>query len=157
MFDVGFWELALISIVALLFIGPQRLPGVIYQVGLWVGKARRMVSNARADFQRELREHNVADLGELKHHLEDAGGQFQDATRLVSQAETGLAPPSSIGAKPAKSQSRVRKKTTRGKKKKVATGKKVARKTTKVSKATTTSKATAKKSASGKKVAGRKK
>jgi sec-independent protein translocase protein TatB len=54
MFDVGFWELTLILIVALLVVGPERLPRVARSAGLWMGKMRRFVSTVRADIQREL-------------------------------------------------------------------------------------------------------
>jgi sec-independent protein translocase protein TatB len=55
MFDVGFWELLVIGIVALLVIGPERLPGVTRTVGAWVGKAKRFVSTVKADIDKELR------------------------------------------------------------------------------------------------------
>jgi sec-independent protein translocase protein TatB len=54
MFDVGFWELTVIAIVALLVVGPEKLPRVARSAGLWVGKARRFVSSVKADIDREL-------------------------------------------------------------------------------------------------------
>ncbi len=54
MFDIGFWELALIMVVALLVVGPERLPRLARTLGLWVGKARRFVSTVKADIDREL-------------------------------------------------------------------------------------------------------
>jgi sec-independent protein translocase protein TatB len=54
MFDVGFWELAIIGVVALLVIGPERLPKVARTVGMWLGRARRMVASVKADIDREL-------------------------------------------------------------------------------------------------------
>lgn len=56
MFDVSFVELLVIGVIALLVIGPERLPGVARTVGLWVGKARAMVMDVKADIDRELRE-----------------------------------------------------------------------------------------------------
>lgn len=55
MFDVGFWELMLIGVVALLVIGPQRLPAVARTVGLWVGRGKRMISSVKADIDQEIR------------------------------------------------------------------------------------------------------
>ena len=55
MFDVGFWELAVIMIVALLVIGPERLPRVARTVGLWLGRARSAFNSVKADIDRELR------------------------------------------------------------------------------------------------------
>jgi sec-independent protein translocase protein TatB len=54
MFDVGFWELLIIGVVALLVIGPERLPKVARTAGLWLGRARRFVSTVKADIDREL-------------------------------------------------------------------------------------------------------
>ena len=55
MFDIGFWELGLIMVVALLVIGPERLPGAARVVGMWLGRARRMFNTVKADIDRELR------------------------------------------------------------------------------------------------------
>lgn len=54
MFDISFWELALIGVVALLVFGPDKLPGVARSAGLWVGKARRFVNSVKQDIDREL-------------------------------------------------------------------------------------------------------
>ncbi len=54
MFDIGFWELTIIAVVALLVIGPERLPKVARTAGLWVGRARRFVSSVKADIDREI-------------------------------------------------------------------------------------------------------
>jgi sec-independent protein translocase protein TatB len=55
MFDIGFWELALIGVVALLVIGPERLPKVARTVGLWVGRMRGFVMTVKSDIDKELR------------------------------------------------------------------------------------------------------
>ncbi|MBI5461608.1 MAG: twin-arginine translocase subunit TatB [Gammaproteobacteria bacterium] len=54
MFDVGFSELVLILVVALVVVGPERLPKLARTAGLYLGRARRMVSVVKADVQREL-------------------------------------------------------------------------------------------------------
>jgi sec-independent protein translocase protein TatB len=54
MFDIGFAELLVIAVVALLVIGPERLPRVARTAGMWVGRARRFVSSVKADIDREL-------------------------------------------------------------------------------------------------------
>lgn len=54
MFDVSFWELCVIGVVALIVIGPERLPGLARQVGFWVGKTRRFVSSVQAEFSQEM-------------------------------------------------------------------------------------------------------
>lgn len=54
MFETSFLEMLVIGIVALLVIGPERLPTVARTVGLWIGKARRLIAHTRADIEREL-------------------------------------------------------------------------------------------------------
>jgi len=54
MFDIGFWELAVIMVVALLVIGPDKLPGLARTAGLWAGKTQAMLRSVKADIDREL-------------------------------------------------------------------------------------------------------
>lgn len=54
MFDIGFPELLLISIVALLVFGPERLPEVLRTLGGWIGSAKRSFGNLRAEIEREV-------------------------------------------------------------------------------------------------------
>lgn len=54
MFDVGFWELVVIGVVALLVFGPEKLPGLARTAGFWVGKARRQFTQLRSELEREL-------------------------------------------------------------------------------------------------------
>ena len=55
MFEVGFAELFVLGVVALLVVGPERLPGLARTLGVWVGKAQRLVGQVRADIDREVR------------------------------------------------------------------------------------------------------
>jgi len=54
MFDIGFWELAIIGVVALLVIGPERLPAVARTMGHWLGKAKQFVGSVQADINQEI-------------------------------------------------------------------------------------------------------
>ncbi len=54
MFEIGFWELVLIMVIALIVLGPERLPEVARTVGRWVGKARGMARSVKAEIDREL-------------------------------------------------------------------------------------------------------
>ena len=54
MFDIGFWELLLICIVALLIVGPEKLPGLVREVSRWVRKIRRSIIEARYELEREF-------------------------------------------------------------------------------------------------------
>jgi len=54
MFDIGFAELILISVVGLLVLGPERLPGAIRTVSFWLGRLRRSFNTMRAEIEREI-------------------------------------------------------------------------------------------------------
>ena len=55
MFDISFPELLIILVVALLVIGPERLPRVARTMGLWVGRARSVFNSVRRDIEREAK------------------------------------------------------------------------------------------------------
>jgi len=53
-FDIGFWELSLIMLLALLIVGPERLPGMVSTIGNWAGRAKFMARSLRMQVEREL-------------------------------------------------------------------------------------------------------
>ena len=55
MFDVGFFELLLIGVVALLVVGPERLPKLARTAGMWLGRGKRFISSVKADIDREIK------------------------------------------------------------------------------------------------------
>lgn len=78
MFDIGFTELLLVSVVGLLVLGPERLPGAIRTGSLWLGQLRRSFNNIRSEIEREInaedikREiHNDAVMKSLKEAEKD--------------------------------------------------------------------------------------
>jgi sec-independent protein translocase protein TatB len=54
MFDVGFWELVLVSIVGLLVLGPERLPRVVRTAGQWIAQARSVARRFQREIEREI-------------------------------------------------------------------------------------------------------
>lgn len=62
MFDVGWSEMVVIGVVALIAIGPKELPGVLRSIGQWAGKIRRMASEFQGQFQEAMREAEMADV-----------------------------------------------------------------------------------------------
>ena len=62
MFDIGWGELLVIGVVALVAIGPKELPGVLRTVGQWTGKLRRMAAEFQNQFHEAMREAELADL-----------------------------------------------------------------------------------------------
>lgn len=84
MFDVGFAELLLIGVVALLVLGPERLPKAARLAGLWMRKARASWYSMRAELERE-----IAD-DELKRSLEQARSELQQAQTLLRDGGRAL-------------------------------------------------------------------
>jgi len=76
-FDVGFTELLLIGVVALVVIGPERLPAVARNVGLYVGKLQRFVTGVKRDIRQEL------ETGELKKLIGDQKEQLDELRKAV--------------------------------------------------------------------------
>ena len=79
MFEFGFAEMLIIGIVALLVIGPERLPSVARTVGTYVGRIRRFVSNVRSDVEREFR------TDELQRMLRDQQDELNSLKEAVNQ------------------------------------------------------------------------
>lgn len=80
MFDIGFWELSVIGVVALLVIGPDRLPTVARTVGFWMGRFRGYVSNMKQELDKELKADELkkileqqADTSSAVHEIIDEG------------------------------------------------------------------------------------
>lgn len=78
MFDIGFLEITLILVVALLVVGPERLPGLARKAGMWYARARRMVSSVRDEVERELR------TDELRRMLDEQQQQIRSLKQVVN-------------------------------------------------------------------------
>lgn len=92
MFDIGWGELVVIGIVALIAIGPKELPGVLRSLGQWMTKLRRMGAEFQSQFQEAMRE---AEMADLKKEVDDMVGQATRTfdTPFDSVAEAGNAKP----------------------------------------------------------------
>ena len=82
MFDFGFWELAIIMAVALLVVGPERLPILAGQVGKWVGKARRIIDSIRSDIESEIK---AAELKELLDKQQSEIGELKEILKSTQK------------------------------------------------------------------------
>ncbi len=92
MFDIGFWEMAFIGAVALVVIGPERLPGFARATGHWVGKGRRMLNEVKSDIRKEIREQELHELKDLKQELGSVASDFRKASDnpdILGLKETG--------------------------------------------------------------------
>ena len=74
MFDIGFSELMVIGVVALIVIGPERLPKVARTMGHVFGRLQRYVTQVKSDISREM---ELAELGKMKSEFESAARTFQ--------------------------------------------------------------------------------
>jgi sec-independent protein translocase protein TatB len=54
MFDIGFSEIVLIAVIALLVVGPQEFPALVRNIGSWLGKARQFMGAVKTEFEREI-------------------------------------------------------------------------------------------------------
>ena len=61
MFDIGFWEILVIALVALIVVGPERLPKLVIVTGLWIGRAQASLHAIKTDISRELRAQELKD------------------------------------------------------------------------------------------------
>lgn len=84
MFDIGWSELLVIGVVALIAIGPKELPGVLRMVGQWMGKARRMASEFQGQFQEAMREAEMADLKKSFDEVKEAASGFSPSGMMSS-------------------------------------------------------------------------
>lgn len=87
MFDVGWSELVVVGVVALVVIGPKELPGVIRSVGKAVGKLRTMAGEFRGQFDDAMRE---ADLHEVKKTFTDAADAATSAANSLTEPVNNL-------------------------------------------------------------------
>ena len=88
MFDIGFSELLVIAIVALIVIGPQQLPKVARTLGHLFGRMQRYVNDVKADITREM---ELEELKKMRTSMEDAARSFQTSVdKEVSSTESEL-------------------------------------------------------------------
>ena len=84
MFDIGWSELVVIAVVALIAIGPKELPGVLRMVGQWMGKARKMAAEFQGQFQEAMREAEMADLKKSFDEVKEAATGFTSNNVMTS-------------------------------------------------------------------------
>lgn len=87
MFDIGFLELVIVAVIALLVLGPERLPRAARTVGKWVGKARRMVSSFSQEIDRQM------EIEELREQLKEQGKSLNindDAKKIHQTVKDAL-------------------------------------------------------------------
>ena len=112
MFDIGFSELLVIGIVALIVIGPQKLPRVARTVGHLLGRLQRDVADVKADINREI---ELEELRKMRDSMQKAASDMQSAVdqemtktaderNKAAASATGESPPSEPAKAPGQKQ-----------------------------------------------------
>lgn len=108
MFDIGFWELCLIGVIALLILGPERLPRVARTAGMWAGRARRFMSEVKADIDAEMRRDELEslrqvgeDIKRVQRDVESAGRDLGRDVAAADEAIVGAVNEQSSATRPA--------------------------------------------------------
>lgn len=84
MFDIGFTEIILILVVALVVIGPERLPGAARTLGRWVAKIKRFITSVRSDIEREFQ------AEELRRMLTEQEKEINELKEMMRKTESDL-------------------------------------------------------------------
>ena len=99
MFDIGFSELVVIGVVALVVLGPERLPKVARTAGHLFGRLQRYVATVKADLNREI---DMSELAKVKQEVQDAARAFEQSTQEQTRAFESEAKKVSDALQPAK-------------------------------------------------------
>lgn len=83
MFDIGFSELTLLFLIALIVLGPERLPRVARTMGLWTGRARAYVRNFTSELERQ------AQTDELRERMQDTKSILNETQQEIRAGITG--------------------------------------------------------------------
>ncbi len=99
MFDIGFSEMVVIGLVALIVIGPERLPRVARTIGHLAGRLQRYVADVKADINREI---ELDELRKMKDSMQQAASSFESSVQSeLSKTEGELNSAAAAAADPA--------------------------------------------------------
>lgn len=95
MFDIGFWELVLIAVIALLILGPERLPVAIRTVRQWVTSAKQFSHSIKSELNEELRVHELhANLKKAEQtNLQNLSPEVASSLNTLQQAAADVTEP----------------------------------------------------------------
>ena len=108
MFDIALPEFILAAVVALLVLGPERLPNALRTLGLWIGRLRRSYYNVKTEIEREIgmdevrrqlhNEQVMADVKRVEREVQAMGGEVaESAESLLDHGESGPPAPATTG------------------------------------------------------------
>lgn len=84
MFDIGFWEIAVIAVVALLVVGPEEFPALVRTIGSWLGKIRGFMNDAKSELEKE-----AGKAEELKRLIEQEA-RIAELHKIAEQANVRI-------------------------------------------------------------------
>jgi sec-independent protein translocase protein TatB len=84
MFDIGFWELMIIGLVALVVVGPERLPKLAFTAGKWLGKGRSVLNAVKSEIDKEIK------AEELKQILEKQKQQLNPLEEVIEETTASV-------------------------------------------------------------------
>ena len=95
MFDIGFWELVLISVIGLVVLGPERLPNAIRSVMHWVTTAKNMANSVKTEVTQELKLHEINEnmIKASKKGLNDLDPELQKSIDQMKETADQLSRP----------------------------------------------------------------
>lgn len=90
MFEVGFSELMMVGLVALIVIGPQQLPTVARVAGLWIGKTRQTVAELKNQISLQLQSEELRQLGQQSSVVQDSQQIIADSEAVILEINAAL-------------------------------------------------------------------
>ena len=89
MFDVGFFELVMIAVVALLVVGPERLPKLARTAGMWLGRGRRFINSVKQDIDREIKADELRQILDKQKKSNPLHEIVEDTKKDFAQIKAG--------------------------------------------------------------------
>lgn len=90
MFDIGFPELIIVSIVALLVIGPEKLPDTIRTIALWLGRIRRSLANIKQELEQEIGADDIRQQLHNESIMKDIDAAKRDLEGVINNTNESL-------------------------------------------------------------------
>ena len=91
MFDFGFWEIAIIGVITLIVVGPERLPALARKAGLFAGKLNKFLSKVKKDINEELKTEEIKEqlsMDDEKSIISDITNEAKSSVDLFNQEDS---------------------------------------------------------------------
>ena len=85
MFDFGFWEIAIIGIITLIVVGPEKMPALARKAGLYVGKFKKFVSKIQNDINNEIKSEELKEQLSIKDEESSLSQTLEEAKSSVDE------------------------------------------------------------------------